>query len=95
MVADPVTGAEVLMGGIVEHAPADAAHMLTIRRSVILDPGMAQGMLLPPLPGVKGLGGEHVAVMLRDNQCFPAVRGGFLPNPARSRHSFPAVPDRF
>ena len=56
------------MGGIVEHAPAEAARMLPVSYGRIQDPGMAQGLLLTALPGVEALGGEHVAVVLRDQQ---------------------------
>ena len=68
MVADPVTTAKILVGGIVKHTPTDAAGMLTIGNSVILHPTMAQGMLLPLLPGVKGLCWEHVTVVFCDQQ---------------------------
>ena len=39
---------------------------------------MAQGLFLPLLPGVEALGGEHVAVVLRDQQGLAHVRGHVL-----------------
>ena len=78
VVADPVAGAEVLVGGIVEHTPAEAARMLTVCRRIILDTGMAQGVFLPSFPGIEGLGGEHMAVVFGDQQSLVHVGGNCL-----------------
>ena len=78
VVADPVAGTEILVGGIVKHAPADAADVASVCRRIVLDPGMAQGMLLPLLPRVKGFGREHMAVVLRDQQALLLIRSNGL-----------------
>ena len=78
MVAGPVAGAEVLVGGVVEHTPADASNMLTISNSIVLNPAVPQGMLLPLHPGVEGLGGEHMAVLLRDQHTLLHIGGDAL-----------------
>ena len=73
VVADPVAGAKILVGGVVEHTPAEAPRVLLQRR--VLHADVAQGVLLPPGPGVPGLGGEHMAVALGDQQGLAHVRG--------------------
>ena len=78
MVAHPVAGTEVLVGGIVEHAPAEAAGVLPAALSRREHPGVAQGLFLPLLPGVEAFGGEHVAVVLRDQQGLAHIRGHVL-----------------
>ena len=75
MVADPVAGAEVFVGGIVEHTPADTADVFAVGRCIVLDPAVPQGMLLPLHPWVKGFCGEHMAIMFRDQQALFYVRG--------------------
>ena len=74
VVAHPVAGTEILVGGIVEHAPAEAAGVLPASLGRREHPGVAQGLFLPLLPGVEALGGEHVAVVLRDQQGLAHVR---------------------
>ena len=66
------------MGGIVEHAPAEAAGVLPAALSRREYTGVAQGLLLPLLPGVEALGGEHVTVVLRNQQGLAHVRGHVL-----------------
>ena len=68
VIAHPVAGAEILVGGIVEHAPAEAARMLPAGIGGVQHPHMPQGMLLALGPGVIGFGGEHVAVVLGDQK---------------------------
>ena len=62
VIADTVAGAEILVGGIIKHTPAEAARMLSICVGGVQHPRMAQGMLLPVRGIVTGLGGVHVAV---------------------------------
>ena len=62
------------MGGVVKHAPAEAARVTAGGHGRVLHPGVAQGLFLPPLPGVRGLGGVHVAVALGDQQGLVHVR---------------------
>ncbi len=76
VIADPVAGSEVLVGGIVEHTPAKAPCVFLPRR--VLHPEVAQGLLLPPCPGVEGLGGEHMAVALRDEEGLAHIRCNLL-----------------
>ena len=64
VVADPVTGAEILVGAIVKHAPAKAARMFSVHGRIVLDPQMPQGVLLPFLPGIEGFCGVFL------NECF-------------------------
>ena len=72
VVADPVAGAEVLVSGIVEHTPAETPRVLLHRR--VLHPYVAQSLLLPLLPGVEWLGGEHMAVALGDKAGLVHIR---------------------
>ena len=77
MVAYPVAGAEILVSGVVKHAPAEAAHMAAVGRGVALHPCVAQRLRLPVAPGVIGLGRVHVTGMLGDQQrLFPALHNG-------------------
>ena len=77
MVAYPVAGAEILVSGVVEHAPAEAAHMAAVGRGVALHLRVAQRLRLPVAPGVIGLGRVHVTGMLGDQQrLFPALHNG-------------------
>ena len=49
--------------------------MIFIRHGVILDPHMPQRVLLALAPGIIRLGGEHVAVVLGDQQGFVRMGG--------------------
>jgi len=68
MIADTVPGTKILVGGVVEHTPAEAAHVLAVCIGRVQHPGVAQRMLLPVGPIVKGLCGVHMAIALRDQQ---------------------------
>ena len=61
VVADAVAGAEVGVGVVVEGAPADAAGVLRVGGDLVVDAGVAQGVLALALVVVGGLGGERVA----------------------------------
>ena len=61
VIADAVAGAEVGVGVVVEGAPADAAGVLRIGGELIVDAGVAEGVLALALIVVDGLGGEGVA----------------------------------
>ena len=74
VIAYPVTGTKILMGWIVKHTPAETACMASISRRRILNPGMAHGMLLPSLPGIEGFRGEHMTIVLRNQQGFVHIR---------------------
>ena len=66
VVANAVAAAEVQMGVVVEHAPAEGAGNLAARGHVVEHLGVAQGVGGGVGLGVKELGGEHVAVILGD-----------------------------
>ena len=74
MIADAVAGAEILVGGIIKHTPAEAARMLSICVGGVQHPRMAQGMLLPVRGIVTGLGGVHVPVAFGNQQCLAQIR---------------------
>ena len=78
MVADAVTGAKVLVGLVVEHTPAKAPGVLSAGIGGVLHPDVPQGVLLPMGAVVKGLGGVHVAVALRDEQRLAHIRSHVL-----------------
>ena len=61
VVADAVAGAEVGVGVVVEGAPADAAGVLRIGGQLVVDAGVADGVLALALVVVDGLGGIGVA----------------------------------
>ena len=62
------------MRGVIEHAPAEAPGMFPGGHGRVLHARMAQRVLLPPRPGVKGLRGEHVAVALGDEKGLVHIR---------------------
>ena len=66
MIAHTVSRAEVLVLRIIEHRPAEAAGDLPVGRGGVLHARMAQRMLLPLFPWIKGLCREHMAVALGD-----------------------------
>ena len=68
VVADPIAGAEVLMGLVIEHTPAEAARVLPAGVGRVQHPQMPHGLLLPLLPGVKGFGGEHMTIVLGNQE---------------------------
>ena len=78
VVADAVAGAEVLVGLVVEHTPAKAPGVLLAGIGGVLHPDVPQGVLLPVRAIVKGLGGVHVAVALRDEQRLAHIGGHVL-----------------
>ena len=82
VIAHPIPGAEVPVGGVVKHAPAEASGVLPVRHGIVQHPHVPLGLLLPPLPGIEGLGGEHVAVVLRNQQSLALIRGDYLFRPA-------------
>ena len=68
VIAHAVAGAEVLVRGIIEHAPAETARMLPRRYRRIERSCMAQGMRLPLAPRIEGLGRKHVPRMLGNQE---------------------------
>ena len=78
VVADAVPGAKVLVSLVIEHAPAEAPGVLPAGIGCVLYPDVPQGVLLPVRAIVKGLGGVHVAVALRDEQRLAHIRGHVL-----------------
>ena len=78
VVADAVTGAKVLVGLVVEHTPAKAPGVLSAGIGGVLHPDVPQGVLLSMRAIVKGLGGVHVTVALRDEQRLAHIRGHVL-----------------
>ena len=66
MVADAIPGAEVLVGLVVEHTPAKAPGVFPAGIGGVLNPNVPQGVFLPVRTIVKGFGGVHMAVALRD-----------------------------
>ena len=64
VVADAVAGAEILMGLVVEHTPAEASGVFSAGIGGILHPDMPQGVFLSMGTIVKGFCGVHVAVAL-------------------------------
>ena len=75
MVADAVARAKVLVGLVIEHTPAKAPGVLSAGVGGVLHPDVPQSMLLPVRAIVKGLGGVHMAVALRDEQRLAHIRG--------------------
>ena len=67
VIADPVTGAEVLMGIVVKHTPAGAAGNVILGIDTVQDLGMAQSVLQALFLPVKGFGGEHMTVVFCDH----------------------------
>ena len=78
VVADAIPGAKVLVGLVVEHTPAKAPGVLSAGIGGVLNPNVPQGVLLPMRAIVKGLGGVHVTVALRDEQRLAHIRGHVL-----------------
>ena len=78
VVADAVPGAEVLVGLVIEHTPAKAPGVLPAGIGGVLYPDVPQGVLLPVRTIVKGFGGVHMAVALRDEQRLAHIRGHVL-----------------
>ena len=78
MVADAIPGAKVLVGLVVEHTPAKAPGVLSAGIGGVLHPDVPQGVLLSMRAIVKGLGGVHVTVALRDEQRLAHIRGHVL-----------------
>ena len=78
MVADAVPGAKVLVGLVVEHTPAEAPGVFSAGIGGVLHPDVPQGVFLPVRAIVKGFGGVHVAVALRDEQRLAHIRGHVL-----------------
>ena len=66
------------MGLVIEHAPAEAPGVLPAGIGCVLYPDVPQGVFLPVRAIVKGLGGVHVAVALRDEQRLAHIRGHVL-----------------
>ena len=66
------------MGLVVEHTPAEAPGVLLAGVGGILHPDVPQGVLLSMRAVVKGLGGVHVTVALRDEQRLAYIRGHVL-----------------
>ena len=64
MIADGIAAAEVRVGVVVRHTPADAAGYAVPDGPVALDPGVAQGVGEPMRLVVLVLGGEHMPVAL-------------------------------
>ena len=73
VVADAVAGAEVLVRGVVEHAPAEAAGVLVVGQGCVLHAGVAQRVLLALFPGIEGLGREHMAVAFGDQEALAHI----------------------
>ena len=63
MVANPIPGSEILVGGVVKHTPAKTTHVAAVCHGIIQHPHMAQSVLLAATPGVEGFCGEHMPVM--------------------------------
>ena len=78
MVADPVTRTEILVRRVIEHAPLKAARVLTVRHRVVHDLRVPQRLLLPALPGVPGLGREHMPIALGNEERLIHVRSNLL-----------------
>ena len=78
MVADPVTGTEILVGVIIRHAPAEAAGDILLPRHGVKDIGMPEGVLQPVVLAVIHFRGEHVAVVLRHQVGLIHVGGHLL-----------------
>ena len=66
------------MGLVIEHAPAKAPCVLPAGIGGVLYPDVPQGVLLSMRAIVKGLGGVHVTVALRDEQRLAHIRGHIL-----------------
>ena len=66
------------MGLVVEHTPAEAPGVFPAVVSGILNPDVPQGVFLSMGTIVKGLGGVHVTVALRDEQRLAHIRGHVL-----------------
>ena len=66
------------MGLVIEHAPAEAPGVLPAGIGGVLYPDVPQGVFLPVRTIVKGLGGVHVTVALRDEQRLAHIRGHVL-----------------
>lgn len=66
------------MGLVVEHTPAKAPGVLTAGVGGVLYPDVPQGVFLPVRAIVKGFGGVHMAVALRDEQRLAHIRGHIL-----------------
>ena len=78
VVADAVPGAEILVGLVVEHTPAKTPGVFSAGIGGVLHPDVPQGVFLPVRAIVKGFGGVHVAVALRDEQRLAHIRGHVL-----------------
>ena len=63
------------MGLVVEHTPAKAPGVFPAGIGGVLYPDVPQGVLLPVRTIVKGFGGVHMAVALRDEQRLAHIRG--------------------
>ena len=66
MVTYPVAGAELLMGGVVKHAPAEASGDILLPRYGIQYVGMADRMFTAAFLIIEGFCGIHVSVVFAD-----------------------------
>ena len=66
------------MGLVVEHTPAKAPGVLSAGIGGVLHPDVPQGVFLSMRAIVKGLGGVHVTVALRDEQRLAHIRSHVL-----------------
>ena len=75
MIANAVAGAELLVGVVVKHAPAEGTGNILLRGNCVQHTRMAQHMLQAVFFVVKGFGRIHVTAVFRDQKRLFGVGG--------------------